>query len=131
MKRLFSALAAALLGSTTQAQSIQWPPLPASEYIAGKVASKEDVAAGRAVFVAEKDGVQIGKPAKILIPQYAWHRDGTKKTPVVVIQAEDIGSQRILGAKLAAGGFVAGLAEEFDLLGRMPPKCETRVLAAE
>lgn len=74
------------------------------------------------MFVAENNGVLVGKPAKLNVPQYAWHRDGIKKVPVVIIQAEDAGPQQILGAKLVSGGYLAGLANEFELLGKEPPR---------
>ena len=122
MKRYLAMLAALFVGSSAQTQTTQWPQLPRFEYLAGRAATKGDVEAGRAVFVAEKDGVQVGKPANISLPQYAWHRDGKKKVAVVVIQAEDVGPQRIFGAKLVAGGLLAGLANEFELLGQEPPK---------
>jgi hypothetical protein len=122
MKRILAMFVALFAGTYVQAQSVQWPSLPKSEYVAGRVATTADVEAGRAVFVAEKEGIPIGKPAKVTLPQYAWHRDGTKKVAVVVIQAEDVGPQRILGAKKVAGGYLAGLASEFELLGQEPPK---------
>lgn len=122
MKRILAMFAALIAGTSVQAQAVQWPPLPKSEYVAGRVATKADVEAGRAVFVAENNGVLLGKPAKISVPQYAWHRDGAKKVAVIVIQAEDVGPQRILGAKAVAGGYLAGLASEFELLGQEPPK---------
>jgi len=122
MKRLLTMLATLFAGTFVQAQAVQWPPLPKTEYVTGRVATKADVESGRAVFVAENNGVLLGKPAGITLPQYAWHRDGTKKVAVIVIQAEDVGPQRILGAKIVAGGHLAGLETEFELLGQEPPK---------
>jgi hypothetical protein len=122
MKRFLTVFATLLAGTSAHTQTTQWPPLPKTEYVAGRAATKEDVQVGRAVFVAENEGVQVGKPAAIKLPQYAWHRDGKKKVAVVVIQAEDVGPQRILGAKLISGGYLAGLANEFELLGQEPPK---------
>ncbi len=121
MKRAFVALAI-LAGPPALSQSVQWPALPTTEYVAGRAAGHDDVAEGRAVFVAERDGVPIGKPAAVHIPQYAWYRDQGKRVPVIVIQAEEVGPRKIVGAKLVSGGFIAGFIDEFDLLGQEPPR---------
>ena len=104
------------------AQSPTWPPLPKEGFIAGRAATRADVEAQRAVFVAESNGVPLGKPLDIAIPQYAWHLDGRSRTPVIIIQAERAGDQSIVGAKRADGQYLAALLNEFELLGQKPPK---------
>lgn len=104
------------------AESVVWPPLPKHEFTVGRAATKADVEAGRAVFVAAKGDVVIGKPIAMEIPQYAWHKEGKKKTPVVIIQAEEANGQKIVGALQSNGQFLAGTLAEFELLGRNPPR---------
>jgi len=122
MKRLLAALTSVFATSSANSQAVQWPPLPINEYISGKAAVEEDVAAGRAVFVARKDGVQIGKPSAVLVPQYAWYLDKGRKVPAILIQAEDVGPRKLVGAKLTTGEYVAGFSSDFVLLGKNAPK---------
>jgi hypothetical protein len=123
MRTLLAFVAAALgLCGATMSQQLVWPKLPTSEFVAGRAATIQDVEAGRAVFVAQSSGIQIGKPLSITIPQYAWHNSNGKKTPVVVIQAEEANGQKIVGAKTTSGSYLAGLLFEFELLGSAPPK---------
>jgi hypothetical protein len=111
-----------LFGATAGAQQTVWPPLPTTGYIAGRAATKEDVAAGRAVFVAARGNVVIGRPMSIQVPQYAWSTADGKKEPAVIIQAEEAGGQKLVGARLVSGGLVAGLITDFELLGTKAPK---------
>ena len=110
-----------LFGFIVSAQAANWPPLPNDGFIAGRAATKEDVDAGRAVFVAAVAGKVIGKPLSVAIPQYAWHKEGEKRTQVIVIQVEDANGKRIVGAKTLDGGYMAGFIEEFEMLGTKAP----------
>ncbi|TXH87569.1 MAG: hypothetical protein E6Q78_14030 [Rhodoferax sp.] len=120
----FIALCLSIFGITgaVAAESVAWSPLPKDGFISGRAASKADVEAGRAVFVAAKGDVIIGKPIAMQIPQYAWHKEGNRKTPVVVIQAEEASGQKIIGARLSDGQYLAGTLAEFELLGMNTPK---------
>jgi hypothetical protein len=98
-----------------------WPPLPKDGFISGRAATREDITAGRAAFVAKVNGVAVGKPATKFIPQYAWMLQGDKKIPVIVIQAEIAEGQAIIGARLPNGTHAVATLQEFELLGRTPP----------
>lgn len=69
-------------------------------------------------------------PLRIRIPQYAWHKQGETKIPVVVIQAERIdinrGGEAVQMTTVAAVGpdgkkFI-DLLTNFELLGAVPPR---------
>ena len=118
------ALIAILIGISATvaiAQGTQWPPLPTTGVVVGRAATKADVDADRAVFVAADGGRVIGRPLDIAIPQYAYRIDGGKRTPVVVIQAEEAKGQRLIGARTLQGEYVAGLITDFELLGTRAP----------
>jgi hypothetical protein len=102
------------------AQTI-WPELPESHYVAGRQATIEDVVAGRAVFVVEVDGVLLGTPLEIDIPQFAYHNGERGKEPVVIVQGEEARGQRIIGARYVDGSELVGLLEEFELIGKETP----------
>jgi len=116
---LLAALMAA--GAVANAQGGAWPPLPNEGFIKGRTATPADVAAGRAVFAPQAGGASVGKPLAIAIPQYAYYKEGGKKTPVIVVQAEEVQGMRMVGARLASGKAVVGLLQNFDLLGKVPP----------
>ena len=99
-----------------------WPALPAADFTKGRAATRDDVDEGRAVFVGEVNGMMIGVPIDITIPQYAYlNRDG-KKQAVIVIQAEQIQNDKIIGAKLLNGQDIAGFMQDFELLGNQQLK---------
>ena len=99
-----------------------WPPLPTEDFTKGRAATRDDVDEGRAVFVGEVNGMMIGVPIDITIPQYAYlNRDG-KKLVVIVIQAEQVQNDKIIGAKLLNGQDIAGFMQDFELLGNHQPK---------
>ena len=126
MKRIFSIIAALFAGaaSAKDAPSPQWPDLKTVAFLSERAATKEDVDAGRAVFVLADAGKPIGAPMKITIPQYAFHVDSeTKtKTPCVIIQAEEARGQKVVGCRMLDGTIMAGTFPEFVLLGDTPPK---------
>ncbi len=103
----------------------EWPNLAEVKSTSGRVATKEDVNTGAAVFILEDaSGKNKGDAIDILIPQYAIHIDvevGTK-TKVIVVQAEEADGNKYIGAKLVdKNEFMLGLFEEFKLLGISPP----------
>ena len=104
------------------AQGGSWPPLPKTGFIVGHAATNADVDAGNAAFVAAINGVSIGVPIKITIPQYAYYNENGKKLPVVVIQAEEAEGQKLVGARQSNGQDVVGLITDFELLGNVKPK---------
>ena len=98
-----------------------WPPLPTEDYTKGRAATRDDVDEGRAVFVGELNDIMIGIPIDITIPQYAYlNRDGNKQA-VIVIQAELVQNEKIIGAKLLNGQDIAGFMKDFELLGSHQP----------
>jgi hypothetical protein len=100
-----------------------WPPLSGQKCISGRAATAADVDAGNAVFVLQAEGQPIGKPLGIKIPQYAFHlEEGTgRRTPCVIIQAEEARGQRMIGCRmLYKGELLAATLAEFELLGEKP-----------
>jgi hypothetical protein len=104
-----------------------WPQLATVPHVSGRLATLADVGANRAAFVLEIDGgpgAPVPHPASIIIPQYAYHLDRSsgKRTPEVIVQAEELQGQVILGMlKLVGSGFVAAPVESFSLLGTETP----------
>lgn len=78
-----------------------WADTP---HVTGRLATVSDVNSGAATFVIDGQG-QEHKPLNIQIPALAFHIDGDtkEKTPVVVIQAEEVGEQKIVGIKYLDG----------------------------
>ena len=111
---------AAVAGANAQGEA--WPALPKQGFISGRTATRADVAAGNAAFVPEVGGVSVGQPLAIVIPQYAYYKNQMNRTPVIIIQAENVQGMNMLGARLANGKHVVGLLENFELLGTTPPR---------
>ena len=103
-------------------QSVKWPPLSGIKHIKDRPATQDDVNAGRAVFAAVEKGKSVGKPIRMTIPQYAFHIEDKKKTPVIVVQAEEAKGSKMIGAVDLDGTGLAALLEEFELLGTNPKK---------
>ena len=116
IKNLFTALLAVFPMFGFSQQEL-WPALPKTGFISGKAATQADVDAGNAVFAAQVGSEIIGKPINITIPQYAYHLEKGKRIRVIIIQAEEAQGQKIIGAKIIAGGELVGLLNEFELLG--------------
>jgi hypothetical protein len=98
-----------------------WPSLPATGFVSGRAATKQDNSDGNAVFVAERDGKTIGVALTIEIPQYAVHADESgARTRVVVIQAERAEGIDMVGYRTLTGQEGVGMLAEFELLGKTP-----------
>jgi hypothetical protein len=107
------------------ATPFEWPPLPAQGFIRGRLASEADVAAGHAVFSLQPQPGLVPALLHVTIPQYAFHcdREAGSRTPGIVIQAEQAAGAKIIGMRrLPDGALLAGLLDEFELLGDSPPR---------
>jgi len=129
MKRIITILAAMLpaLAPAKDKMAPVWPDLKSVACVSGRPATKDDVAAGRAVFVLQDHGAPIGEAMKIEVPQYAYHleADTKERTPCVIIQAEQARGQKLIGCKLLEkGGMMAGLFSEFVLMGDKVPSSQ-------
>jgi len=121
------ALALALsIGVGAASAQAAWPRLPTSGFLVGRAAVPADIEADRAVFALARGAVPVSRPAPLLIPQYAYHRDGVKRMPVIVVQAEELRGQTFVGARMADGGTLVGYLGEFELLGREAPKTKAK-----
>ncbi len=104
---------------------VNWPDLRTIKYVSGRPATEADINEGSAVFLLQSEGVNIGKPIDISLPQYAYHKDVDTGdvTKVVIIQAETASGNDIYGAlDISTNGFLVGTAPEFELLGEDVPK---------
>jgi len=102
----------------------EWPSLSKIKYVSGRVATEQDINEGAAVFLLQSEGVNIGQPINITLPQYAIHTDGDTggKSKVVVIQAEEANGQRVVGALIISNNeYLAALYNEFEFLGNEKP----------
>jgi hypothetical protein len=120
MQRFIAALSV-FLAAVALAQTANWPSLPTDGYIRGRPATKADVEAGRAVFVAADGDRVIGRPLPITIPEYAYFLNEGKRVPAIVLQAEEARGRKLLGARLLTGDQVAGFISDFELLGTRAP----------
>jgi hypothetical protein len=105
-------------------EQVNWPDLSEINYVSQRPATEDDVNNGSAVFLLQSEGVNIGTPMKLDIPQYAIHTDGEtgEKSNVIIIQAEESNGQQVIGALIfESKGFMAGMANEFKLLGKRKP----------
>jgi hypothetical protein len=94
--------------------------LPADGFVSGRPATKEDVAAGRAAVAAYySEGEVAATPISNAVPQYAFHVDEAgKRTPGIIIQAEQAGSLRMIGFKPLSGNeLLVATEKEFEFLG--------------
>lgn len=103
-----------------------WPVLPEENFVYGRLATEEDYAAGRAAFVS--DAGMFTPKTDILIPQYGYFLDRTfyylnKKTPIIVIQAEENAEMTVIGfLNLASGKRESVPLEYVHLLGKDAPQ---------
>lgn len=102
-----------------------WPDLSNIKYVSQRSATEADINEGAAVFLLQSEGINIGSPMNLDIPQYAIHTDGEtgEQSNVVIIQAEEANGQQVIGALIVGSNeFMAGLVNEFKLLGKAVPK---------
>jgi len=119
---LLAALSSLIYAHTPYAQQPNWPALPDKGFIFGHPASKQDIADGSAIFVAAVGDTVIGKPLQIMIPQYAYWKDGSgRRQPVIVVQAEEANGVQMVGFRDLSGKEGVGTLPEFTLLGTSPP----------
>ena len=112
----------ALFAPSAQGAVTEWPPLPKSGFVAGRLATEADLKRGDAVFLSLIDGKPSGSPARIPIPQYAQLiEENGQRRPVVVVQAE-IGEQgTLLGMRDANGNEYVATEAEVVLFGSSHP----------
>jgi hypothetical protein len=114
-------LEAAAPASPTAAPPVAWPALP-SDYVSGRAATPEDVAAGRAVFSGGVGSTPPSQPLPVVIPQYATCVAGGRSQPGVIIQAENAYGMDVVGFRPVSDG--RGVVAELrtcKLLGQTPP----------
>ena len=123
--RLLARIVALILGvlpAVAAAESPAWPALPSQGFIRGRPATRADVAAGNALFVAAIGEKVIGRALEMQIPQYAYYNDGGRKVRVVVVQAEEAEGKKIVGARAVDGTPIVGFVADFELLGNALPR---------
>jgi hypothetical protein len=101
---------------------MKWPGLPTSAFVSGRLAEQADLTSGCAVFLSLVDGLPVGEPAHITIPQFAFlvNEDGSR-TPAVVVQAEINERGTFFGLRDAEGQEYIVTAQEIVLLGLSHP----------
>jgi len=112
-------------GGVEASDHTNWPDLADFQVVIGRPATEADVNAGKAVFVIRHGGVLAGRPLPIKLPQYAYHIDGEtkKRTPCILIQAEEAAGRRLGGCRtLPDDSLLAGFIEEFQLIGTVKPQ---------
>ncbi|WP_162052214.1 hypothetical protein [Pontibacter pamirensis] len=84
-----------------------------------RIATEEDVEAGRAVFFIESEGTDIQHaPLDIGAPSLAYHidQDTSEKTLVVVIQGEQVDEQEVAGVRYLDGGNGLCMLQELEFI---------------
>ena len=99
-----------------------WPALPDKGFILDRAATEKDVADGNAIFVTKSNGIIIGRPIAIVIPQYAYLlEDNDKRRPVIVIQAEDANGIKLFGVRDLNGKEYVTKETDLHVLGSELP----------
>lgn len=125
---------------SSEATTVDWPPLPLTAFISGRVATQQDIDQDIAAFgfPQKLDASQVAKltggeaaeaiecagstPLAITIPQYAILNLKGEKIPCILIQGEQSGDAAIVGCRLIRDDSLAiGLLEDFELLGQDKP----------
>lgn len=107
------------------AEVINWPELPKTCFVSKRPANVEDVRKGCAAFLIGGPDKSDGKPLDIEIPQYAYRVDSVsgKKTPVILLQAEERSGTQVVGySELGTSRIGATLLSEMQLLGTRKPR---------
>ncbi len=100
----------------------RWPALP-SDIVEGRLATLDDVAAGRAAFTLGTTGPSAAAPSVVTLPQYALLLDDGVPVPGVVFQAEEAFAIRSAAFQPAEAGRQPQivLLDTLVLLGDLPP----------
>jgi hypothetical protein len=90
-----------------------WQSVP---HLRGQLASQADVQAGRAVFYLDAEDGRCA-PADVALPACAIQTlDDGQERPVIVIQAEVLGENTIVGVRYLEGGSGVCFAAEVEFL---------------
>lgn len=111
--------------TATNVENSLWPSLSEFPALQGRAATVEDVAQGRAAFVAMHGATPVGTPISMPLPQYALYRDEDSKAEkrCVLIQAEKSLGKELYGVILLPDRkMLSGYASDFRLLGQTPPR---------
>jgi hypothetical protein len=108
----------ALFGLSANDASASWPELPKSGFVAGRIATEDDLKRGDAVFLSLIDGKASGTPAAIVISQHAYLvEESGQQRPVVVVRAETNAQGTFFGMRDAGGQEYVATEAEVVLLG--------------
>lgn len=90
-----------------------WQNLPVMR---DRIATNEDVSAGNAVFnLRPEDGVAM--PINMRLPQTAiYYHEDQRQIPVIIVQAEELGDNKIIGMYTLDGEVMIGALTEVDLV---------------
>lgn len=125
LRYLLMALTCALSSVTSTAETVDWPELPKTCFVSRRPATVSDLNQGCSAFLIGGSEKSAGTPLSIQIPQYAFHVDGAsgKKTPVIVLQAEEHAGIKAVGYREAHTSRTgAALLSEMQLLGTSKPR---------
>ena len=90
-----------------------WKAVPC---VSGRLATEDDVRAGRAVFYIHAGiGATVGA-TPVPIPCRAFQIQSTEEVPVIVIQAESVDGKTAVGIRYLAGGNGVCLLEELRVV---------------
>lgn len=131
-KRAFILIGVVILGPfkfSAQAENRSgWEPLPATGFVVGHSATRSDINSGSAIFVLEEDGVPMGHPLQMQIPQYGYHIDAQskKRTPCIVVQAESFRGVNLVGFReVGTHREAVDVDENFQFLGCSEPQASS------
>ncbi|ACB63708.1 hypothetical protein BamMC406_1217 [Burkholderia ambifaria MC40-6] len=119
------ALACCLASQPSIAEIVDWPELPKTCFVSQRPANVEDVRKGCAAFLIGGPERSVGMPLNVQIPEYAYHVDSAsgKKTPVILLQAEEHSSIKAVGYReVGTSSIGAALLSEMQLLGTSKPR---------
>ena len=95
--------------------NIDWPPFPPNGFVSDRLATEDDIAAGRAAFVVRGPaGEVVGEPCDLPVPRLGWLTRNGERHVGVVIQATEAGGVTALGVREADGNLSACTPDEFE-----------------
>jgi hypothetical protein len=105
-------------------KEFQWPELPESGFVKGRLASSQDLFSGNALFFSAKKHNEYHTSENIDIPQYALHiKSKWLKIPCIIIQVEGTNNAYLVGYQnLLNHEKSVGWINEFKFLGTTPPQ---------